>query len=95
MYYYILLNFFYWLSNGEIQDGTQDNRNHSKSSQNSLDLKWLIQNGSHFGQFSNGQATGFQVLFEIQTTCKLTSFQPFQIQTCPGFRSPLYLKRID
>ena len=38
---------------------------------------------------SNGLASRFQILFEIQTICKPISFWPLKIWTCPDFRSPL------
>ena len=38
-----------------------------------------MQDGSHFGQFSNGQASGFQISFEIRTICTATSSYPMEI----------------
>ena len=35
----------------------------------------------------HGQASRFQIPFEILTTCNPTSFWPFEIQTCADFRS--------
>ena len=47
--------------------------------------KWLP-----FVRISNGQASGLQIPFKVQTICNPTSLWPLEIQTSPDLRSPLY-----
>ena len=53
------------------------------------DFKWFLTKWWPFVQISYGWASGFQILFEIQTICNPTSFWLVEIQTSPDFRSPL------
>ena len=53
-------------------------------------------------RFSNGRLpfeirtfkSGFQIPFENRTISQPTSLWPFEIRTCPDFRSPLYTEYI-
>ena len=82
---YGLISMF-WFSNG--------NGNHLKTRPfviwtNSPDLIYLKQYGGHFGRFSKGLDFRIWDSMKILTICKAPTFQPFEIGTCPGFRSPL------
>ena len=48
-----------------------------------------IRNPDGFVQISNGQASGLQIPFQIQTICIPASNRSFKIQTSPEFRFPL------
>ena len=65
---------------------------HSKSGHFCPDFKCFLRKWQPFVRISNGRAAGFQIPLKILTICKPTSFQPFEIQTSPDFRSPLVSK---
>ena len=66
--------------------------NHLKNGQFNIcpEDRWFLTKWQLFVWISNGWAFGFQIPFQIRTICNPTSFWPFQIQTSPDFRSPLY-----
>ena len=59
------------------------------------DFKWFLTKWLPFVRISNGLASGFQIPFEIWIICNQTSFQSFEIQTSPDYRSPLSIARWD
>ena len=78
------------ISNGPVfkwRDFSYGLCNHSKFRLFCPDFKWFLTKWLQFVGISNGWASGFQIPFKIWTNCNSTSFQPFEIQTSPDFRS--------
>ena len=65
--------------------------NHLKSGHFCMDFKWFLTKRRSFVHFSKGWGSGFQTSFKIRIICNPTSFRPFEIQTSPDFRSPVYV----
>ena len=70
---------------------------HWKFGLKSLDFKWLMQNGCQKVQISNCQSKMAakntilaNYVWYSNVICKPTFFPPFEIRSCPDFRSPLY-----
>ena len=91
--YFLIIRFLMvWFSKGWVVTLVPTISKPDKSNYNFCpDFKWLYRKWQPFVQISEGQASRFQIPFKIWTICKQSLFWPFEIQTCPNFRSPLQL----